>query len=602
MQLEAFSISGYRCLADIGYIPLRGPTILTGANDSGKSTALAALTFLLGGQTPVPEDRSIARADDSEPPGGIDDGSFAEIRVTGRFHLAQSESMRLGIDPEVLIRRVYRSSNAVYEYQTEVCSDPALRDIDKMSLGELKSLAAQLGIDCPGHAGRKNTYISPLSTYTESQPRDIAWISLPSDLLRLLPTLFVFKDDDPEAAIRQALMGVYRTTLQEDELVSKIAAVEDRISEALRNEADNLREHLRTRCPELVNVRIEPQVGFRDQFPTVRIEAGREDGELVGLNASGTGRRQRIALATWEFNQKLLERESNSDQSLVICYDEPDNHLDYSHQRELADLVRQQSLLPGVRVILATHSLNLIDRVPVENVIHFVTDTGRTRIERLLDTGHDETNRFLADLATAMGLRTSVLLHERCFVAVEGLTEAQAIPVLFRTAMGIPLQSAGLALVPANGNSGALQLAKHLVSQGRPVRIIVDEDTFSSTSTKKKFRSEALKSAGINPEHVKRVGTNELEDLFSDDQWAVTANANWPRADQRPWDKADFSALRSRSKFSDELCKMVYEGSPDSAPENKPGYLLALALQLREAADVPGALREMFEELAEAAR
>lgn len=601
MQLEAFSVSGYRCLADLDEIPLCEPTILTGANDSGKSTALAAMAFLLGGQTPAPPDRTIVRTDDRDPPGGIDIGTFAEIRVTGRFHLSQSESKQLGLDQEVLIRRVLRSSNVMYEYQTVVCSDPALRELETKPLEALKALATRLSIDCPGHAGWRATYVEALSSYARSLPSEVAWVSPPTDLLRLLPTLIVFKDDDPESAIRQALMGVYRSTLQEEELVSKLASVEDRISEALRNEADNLCEHLRTRCPELSNVRIEPQVGFRDQFPTVRIEAGREDGELVGLNASGTGRRQRIALATWEFNQQLLQRESNSDQSLVICYDEPDNHLDYGHQRELADLVRQQSSLPGVRVILATHSLNLIDRVPVENVIHLINDAGRSSIQQLLDTGHEETSRFLRDLATAMGLRTSVLLHERCFVAVEGLTEAQAIPVLFKTAMGIPLQSAGLALVPANGNAGALQLAKHLISQGRPVRIIVDADTFTSTSTKKKFRSDALTAAGIDPAHVKSVGTKELEDLFSDDQWAATANANWPRADQRPWTKADFGALRNRPKFSDELRKMVYEGSPDSAPENKPGYLLALALQLRRALDVPAALREIFEELVQAA-
>lgn len=601
MQLEAFSVSGYRCLADLDEIPLCEPTILTGANDSGKSTALAALAFLLGVQTPAPPDRTIVRTDDRDPPGGIDVDTFAEIRVTGRFHLAQSESKQLGLDQEVRIRRVLRSSNAMYEYQTVVCSDPALRDIETKSLGALKALATQFSIDCPGHAGQLATYKEPLLSYALSLPSEVAWVSLPTDLLQLLPTLIIFKDDDPEAAIHQALMGVYRSTLEEEELVSKLDSIESRIREALRNEADNLCEHLRTRCPELVNVCIEPQVGFRDQFPTVRIEAGREDGELVGLNASGTGRRQRIALATWEFNQQLLQRKSNSDQSLVICYDEPDNRLDYSHQRELADLVRQQSSLPGVRVILATHSLNLIDLVPVENVIHLINDGGRSRIQRLLDTGHEETNRFLRDLATAMGLRTSVLLHERCFVAVEGLTEAQAIPVLFKTAMGIPLQSAGLALVPANGNAGALQLAKHLISQRRPVRVIVDADTFASTSTKKMFRSGALTAAGIDPAHVKRVGTKELEDLFSDDQWTATANADWPRADQRPWTKADFGALRTRPKFSDALRKMVCEGSPDSAPENKPGYLLALALQLREAPDVPVALHNIFEDLVQAA-
>ena len=283
MQLEAFSVSGYRCLADLDEIPLCEPTILTGANDSGKSTALAALAFLLGSQTPAPPDRTIVRTDDRDPPGGIDADTFAEIRVTGRFHLAQSESKQLGLDQEVLIRRVLRSSNVMYEYQTVVCSDPALRDIETKSLGALKALATQFSINCLGHAGQLATYKEPLLSYALSLPSEVAWVSPPTDLLQLLPTLILFKDDDPEAAIRQALMGVYRSTLEEEELVSKLDSIESRIREALRNEADNLCEHLRTRCPELVDVRIEPQVGFRNQFPTVRIEAGRG-----GWRASGT--------------------------------------------------------------------------------------------------------------------------------------------------------------------------------------------------------------------------------------------------------------------------------------------------------------------------
>jgi AAA15 family ATPase/GTPase len=45
MQLESFSVSGFRSMADL---PLRSPTILTGRNDSGKSATLDALAFLLG--------------------------------------------------------------------------------------------------------------------------------------------------------------------------------------------------------------------------------------------------------------------------------------------------------------------------------------------------------------------------------------------------------------------------------------------------------------------------------------------------------------------------------------------------------------------------
>ncbi|HUY49662.1 MAG TPA: AAA family ATPase [Streptosporangiaceae bacterium] len=47
MQLESFTVSGFRSMAQVADIPLRCPTILTGRNDSGKSATLDALAFLL---------------------------------------------------------------------------------------------------------------------------------------------------------------------------------------------------------------------------------------------------------------------------------------------------------------------------------------------------------------------------------------------------------------------------------------------------------------------------------------------------------------------------------------------------------------------------
>src|SRR5258708_38815956 len=50
MQLASFSISGFRSLAEVTPIPVRSPTVLTGRNDSGKSSVLDALGFLLASQ------------------------------------------------------------------------------------------------------------------------------------------------------------------------------------------------------------------------------------------------------------------------------------------------------------------------------------------------------------------------------------------------------------------------------------------------------------------------------------------------------------------------------------------------------------------------
>jgi putative ATP-dependent endonuclease of the OLD family len=55
---------------------------------------------------------------------------------------------------------------------------------------------------------------------------------------------------------------------------------------------------------------------------------------------------------------------------VVIAYDEPDTHLDYRHQRDLVELIRAQASTPGVRIVVATHSLNLIDKVDIGDVVH----------------------------------------------------------------------------------------------------------------------------------------------------------------------------------------------------------------------------------------
>jgi hypothetical protein len=34
------------------------------------------------------------------------------------------------------------------------------------------------------------------------------------------------------------------------------------------------------------------------------------------------------------------------------------------------ELIREQAAVPGIRVVVATHSLNLIDKVEIGNVVH----------------------------------------------------------------------------------------------------------------------------------------------------------------------------------------------------------------------------------------
>ena len=246
-------------------------------------------------------------------------------------------------------------------------------------------------------------------------------------------------------------------------------------------------------------------------------------------------------------------------------------------------------------MLVATHSLNLIDRVAIEDVVHLRLDSEYTTAEQLLGSEHEDIQRYLAGVSEAMGLRNSVLLHERCFVGVEGPTEVQVLPILFRLATKMSMQSAGIALISGNGNDGALKVVRFLKDNGRRLAfIVVDSDSMDG----KLFRPDKLKAVGVSLDDIHFVGDRELEDLFADEQWAAVANREWPREDGIGWTSADFAKLRTETKFSSAIESAVRNGSL-SAPQSKPGYLLALVQGLQTTADVPADLVVVLQALAE---
>ncbi|MEU0254742.1 hypothetical protein ABZ299_20025 [Streptomyces sp. NPDC006184] len=87
--------------------------------------------------------------------------------------------------------------------------------------------------------------------------------------------------------------------------------------------------------------------------------------------------------------------------------------------------------------------------------------------------------------------------------------------------------------------------------------LTVDADS----RTNKQFRTEKLIKAGLDlPTQVTYVGEaegyNELEELFTDAQWATAANAHWPRPEGTLWTAEDFTAHRG-GKFSARILAMI---------------------------------------------
>jgi putative ATP-dependent endonuclease of OLD family len=600
MEIESIRVSGLRCLASISWVPIQTPSIVTGPNDGGKTSLLLALRFLIEGQRLPLEDFTLARGNETEIE--LRDGRHAECIVEGQLRLTDTESDELRLPADVRIRRRADQDNQVFlEARLVVPVDERLRGISSRTL-KLKEIASELSVDPVGPKSQRDSYVGPLESLAASAQTTEAWVSQSNTPLQnRLPRLIEFSsaaEPDPGSDIQRALQEAYEFALDDQEVTGPVRQAEETVRERLQAEAEQLKAHILDRCPEISDFTVTPSVSFREGFTRVGIASSKGSDVGIPLEASGAGTRRRVTLAVWEWTRGLLERESADDApSMIIAYDEPDTHLDYGHQRDLVELIRSQCAIKRVRVLVATHSMNLIDKVPIESVIHLDLMDGRTTVRRLLSDGSESIDKYLINVAASMGLRNSVLLHERLFVGVEGITEQQALPILFRTATGMTLQSAGIALLPAGGNQGARAFCEYLAKQGREVHFVIDRD-----STKQYvFRPDVLKEAGISESQMHLLGApNEIEDLFSDDDWATTANDLWKRRDGRDWIAEDFEPLRSGGKFSKVLHEAIHEAS-DEAPQTKSALLPGLASVISSPDDVPVELRQVFDKLMEAA-
>ncbi|MEZ0110736.1 putative ATP-dependent endonuclease of OLD family [Catenulispora sp. EB89] len=594
MHLQSFSVHGFRSLDCVGGIPVGGPTILAGHNDGGKTALLTALAFLLGEYALSEDDRTYQ----NDVPGRCE-----STDVEGSFLLDDTEQAEFGLPADCrLRRRVGDDLKTVFEIWGPIADDERLRGLERYNAQMIKELVIDFGLPV---STRKADNEATLKAFADAHSSAQGWSRAPAGLDLRLPRLLPYDGlaADPDDAVRTALLSSYNTHLADPGLQGRLREIETEIEDRVAADAKGLCDHIRVRCPELHEVFVEPDVSFKGGFRGAPLRISRASGESVGIGHSGLGSSRRVSLAVWEWTSEFLRQERVTDGvddrppvQTIVVYDEPDTHLDYANQRKIMELIREQSGIPGVRVLVATHSMSLIDGVDIPDVVHLKLIERRTSVERLGVDEHGAVDEHLQGIAAAVGLTNSILLHERCFLAVEGDTELRAFPVLFRLCEGLSLQSAGIALWGCFNNEGALHLAGYLAKHDRSVLLAVDAD--SRRLPKSIFKETRLNTifGGRQADVVKFIGeedgVDEFEALFTDDQWTTAANDLWPRTDGQPWSPRHFEAHRG-DKFSSGVQVMLQEGS-ESGPGGKPDMMYTLAKSLKSADEVPCQLRDVF--------
>ena len=617
MELLTFRVQNYKCLQDTGTIKLFNDlTVLTGENDAGKSSLMRALELFLSPKN-QPSDRHFYKPQTEQDEETLPD----DMHMEATFRLSPFEQTiwnnhfgSLVSQPDqVLVSRTYvygKNGAPSFQIQAELPVDSRFHNIDGLSIAELKELAQAYSIDLAKSKLKADIKVS-IETWLKDNAaqleKNTATVELPKPLSIRLPIIEIFSSEsakDPREAIHSMLKGEFRKFVRSDQLSRNLATVEGEINDHLTNYAKAYVDSIKRYVPSIDQVEIRPQFDFSGGLSDTHLALGRGNRKVM-LSESGAGQKRRITLAIYEAKLDMLKREDRENvdemkedtRDLILAFDEPDTHLDYNWQRKIFDTVMEFANLAAVQVITCTHSLNFIDRVPIQQIAHFYLDEHRTTQCEVFsfddlsfdNTLHNLEDEFRLKISEQMGLRNSILLHERCFLVVEGETEMKALPVLFDQLFGMSLQTAGICLLNGQNNSGVIEVVKFLHQHKRSVLFLIDSDSEPSNALYRK-----LQNIGIPQHNIYTVGKKEFEDAFANSLWVDTLNRIYQQQSGQEWTEADVQECREHHSkaFSKALNDKIYDKVSRHFKKPDAGYHLAKAI--RNDQEIPAEVKDCF--------
>src|SRR5690606_38974774 len=111
-------------------------------------------------------------------------------------------------------------------------------------------------------AGVKAELVGRLEAFARESPQTKEWVKASTEIGRALPRLIMFGGRTPSAddEVRKVLSSRYQEHLMDPALQGKIADLEEDLRRRVTADATDLCRHVEERCPDLLSVRIEPDV------------------------------------------------------------------------------------------------------------------------------------------------------------------------------------------------------------------------------------------------------------------------------------------------------------------------------------------------------
>jgi len=587
-------------------VVFRPLTVLIGENDSGKSSLLDILDIALGQKSP----------DDSDFH-QIGTGEAAEtIEVILEFRLEDDDAAArtYAIDDRLRVKKCYTHTTGETFYWGRRPEDGRLaQNFKQMKASDQIELIEELDASALDLLRNIDQRAEWLQQYADAAPQIEVWIETPARWGEFLPRFERYSAMDysaPENMILKTLRQVYEQVIYEEaeddtsvrQPVESLRQIKVEVEARIQEKVNELLDFMRRYNKRVRRIAFDPTIDFANGLRAGEFQI--DDGRgLHYLSKTGDGTKRRMFIATLDWDREILLEQAAKDATLpaiIRGYDEPDANLHYEAQRTMyqaiSDIVDAEN--SRIQAILCTHSLTMIDRAPAQNIRLLRLCEGCTEIEQLETDDDPDIESFLTDLARELGITNSLMFYERCYVLIEGDTEENALPLLYRRIYDHSLLEDGVKIVNVRGN-GAVKEFLRLLSRNRQQLTVVFVDRDCEHSREAKLTKSALQDSGFSDEFIderlRYIGNKEFEDAFADEAIATCLQAIWPRTDGQHWTAKDIAALRSEAKFSKALRHCVYEHTGPEPPNwSKPEFGRQLAQRCSDS-EIPTEIRELFE-------
>lgn len=546
MILKQVLVFNYQSLQDV-YLNMEAnfPTIFVGINDSGKSVILKAIGLLLTltPQFAFQRDASAKRdlsnkvatkesLADAFTNNGLPllDYSEEQAIIAGKFVLEPSdfsEDVTGGLSNELLwtiesstdstlwLAKVFNNvagSSEVYLFsQDGDSSNEGLRELWSKGSKELTALRKKESITDEevtnlNKTGRfKNIeQIRALYSHAKLEKKWCKYSEYKKDIGYFPQYRYLgweFSLEDLKKIATDAMKGIID---QHTSNVRKVAGTEADIAEKEVNDAlEAYASLLKEDVPTLTGLKTNLIFDVKPAVSDVLVNKINADGD-IHLDSQGEGVKRQIWFALIRIAAvKASATPGPSRHQFFWCFDEPETHLYPAAQRKFFDALATLASTT-IQVALSTHSTIFTDRASLHSIKNVTLEQGYTSVGTCSSTD---------DVLDALQAKNSDFLFYDKFLIVEGDTESELMPHLYRLLKDRSLDSNGIQLVNLGGKDKRAEsitairnIFKGFRKPDQCIVLLLDGDA----------KHEALPTNGLT---VHYVGKQDIEDSISSNVW-----------------------------------------------------------------------------------